>query len=400
MPQSYRSTVLTSCFIQFASTLSITFINAFITLFIFYDIGVGSLSEAAVWSGLSTFVAGSCLAIASPFWGYLTDRYGAKWMMVRVLATHSAMTVLLAFSGSVEMVVLLRGLRGFLGGTSIVAITAIASATPDEEMPKAMGYQHTSQLLGAMIGPLFGGFAAPIFGFRACFMISALAIALAIPMTLMLEWPEGKGRAAKKPSFGGLAGMERQFTAMFLVRASLNFLTPILPVYLKSAGIGEEQLTAYTGGVITIGNLALAGSIPVTTRKTSRERIPTLIGLQSLAIIAQGIIISIPSLIIFRVTQMIVHSPAPSQLFSSATEYRDDKGVAIGLMSSAKFFGGSISPVISSTANLLAGLSFSFGCMAVVSAAAAIATWRLIKSSPPMPGGSADKGFLADVESE
>jgi len=398
LPQSYRSTVFTSCFIQFASTLSITFINAFITLFIFYDIGVGSLSEAAVWSGLSTFVAGSCLAIASPFWGYLTDRYGAKWMMVRVLTTHSLMTVLLAFAGSVEMVVLLRGLRGFLGGTSIVAITAIASATPDEEMPKAMGYQHTAQLLGAMIGPLFGGFAAPIFGFRTCFMISALAIALAIPMTLLLKWPDGQGSEAKKPSFRGLAGMEKQFTAMFLVRASLNFLTPILPVYLKSAGIGENQLTAYTGGVITVGNLALAGSIPVTTRKIRRQRIPALMGLQSLAILAQGAVVSVPALLFFRISQMIVHSPAPSQLFSAATESRDDKGVAIGLMSSAKFLGGSISPVISSTANLLAGLFFSFGCMAVVSAAAAIATWRLIRGDPPEEGELGAKDFFAGTE--
>ena len=400
MPESYRSTVFTSCFIQFASTLSITFINAFITLFIFYDIGVGSLSEAAVWSGLSTFVAGSCLAIASPFWGYLTDRYGPKWMMVRVLTTHSLMTVLLAFAGSVEMVVLLRGLRGFLGGTSIVAITAIASATPDEEMPKAMGYQHTAQLLGGMIGPLFGGLAAPVFGFRMCFIISALAIALAIPMTLMLKWPEGQGSEAKKPSFRGLTGMEKQFTAMFLVRASLNFLTPILPVYLKSAGIGEDQLTAYTGGVITIGNLALAGSIPVTTRKIKRQRIPALMGLQGLAILAQGAVVSVPSLLFFRISQMIVHSPAPSQLFSAATKSRDDKGVAIGLMSSAKFFGGSISPVISSTANLLAGLFFSFSCMAVVSAAAAIATWRLIRSSSPEPEELAAKDFFAGTESD
>ena len=377
-----------------------TFINAFITLFIFYDIGVGSLSQAAVWSGLSTFIAGSCLAIASPFWGYMTDRFGAKWMMVRVLATHSVMTGLLATAGSVEMVVLLRGLRGFMGGTSIVAITAIASATPKDRMPRAMGYQHSSQLLGGIIGPIFGGFAAPVVGFRTCFVISALAIACAIPLTLMLDWPQGQGSKAKKPSLGGLAGMEKQFTAMFMVRASLNFLTPILPVYLSSTGIEDDQLTAYTGGIITLGNLGLATSIPITTRRVSRHRIPTLMGLQSLAIMAQGLVISIPSLLAFRITQVVLHSPAPSQLFSAATESREDKGVAIGLMSSAKFFGGSISPVISSTANLLVGLSFSFGCMAIVSVGAAVATWRLVRSSPPGEDSPADKGFLTDVESD
>ncbi|MBU7004813.1 MAG: MFS transporter [Theionarchaea archaeon] len=397
MPQSYRSTVITSCFIQFVSTLSLTFINAFITLFIFYDIGVGSLSQAAVWSGLSTFVAGSCLAIASPFWGYMTDRYGAKWMMVRVLITHSVTTALLSFAGSVEMVVVLRALRGFMGGTSIVAIAAIAQATPDEDMPKAMGYQHTAQLMGGIFGPIFGGLVAPLVGFRACFMISAVAIAFTIPLTLMLTWPEGQGKKAKKPSMGSLAGMERQFTAMFLVRASLNFLTPILPVYLRSTGIGEDQLTAYTGGIITIGNLALASSIPVMTRVTPRHRIPALMGVQSIVILAQGVVISLPSLLIFRISQMVVHSPVPPQLFSAATESRDDKGTAIGLMSSAKFFGGSLSPVISSTANLLVGLSFAFGCMSAISVAAALATWRLVRENGAR---SVDKELLLDVESD
>jgi DHA1 family multidrug resistance protein-like MFS transporter len=317
-------------------------------------------------------------------------------MMVRVLVTHSVTTALLAFAGSVEMVVLLRGLRGFMGGTSIVAIAAIAHATPQENMPRAMGYQHTSQLLGGIVGPIFGGLVAPIVGFRACFMISALAIACTIPVTLMLTWPKGQGRSARKPSLGSLGGMEKQFTAMFLVRASLNFLTPILPVYLRSAGIGEDQLTTYTGGVITIGNLALASSIPITTRRTPRHRIPTLMGLQSMAILGQGLIISIPSLIIFRIAQMVVHSPTPSQLFSTATESRDDKGVAIGLMSSAKFLGGSISPVISSTANLLVGLTFAFGCMGAISIAAAFATWRLVRGDR---SGSDNIQFLADVES-
>ncbi|MBO3804021.1 MAG: hypothetical protein JTT11_09180 [Candidatus Brockarchaeota archaeon] len=59
MRADYRSIVLTSCFIQFVVTLSLTFVNAFLTLFIYEDLGVSDLSKAALWSGLGTFLGGA-----------------------------------------------------------------------------------------------------------------------------------------------------------------------------------------------------------------------------------------------------------------------------------------------------------------------------------------------------
>jgi hypothetical protein len=59
--------------------------------------------------------------------------------------------------------------------------------------------------------------------------------------------------------------------------------------------------------------------------------------------------------------------------------------------------GGSLSPVISSTANLLVGLSFAFGCMGAISVAAALATWRLVRENG---AGSIDKELLLGVESD
>jgi MFS family permease len=400
MSSGYRSTVWASCFIQFVATLSINFVNAFLTLFLYQDIGVPTLGEAALWSGIGAFIAGSCLAVSAPFWGYLTDRVGPRWMMVRVLASHSLLTALMALAGSVQVVLLLRGLRGLLGGTSIVAISAIASTTKGKELPGALGYQHSAQILGGMIGPIFGGLAAPVIGFRACFLVSSLAIASAIPLVFLMTWPEGKGKETPKQSLRILKGMRKELAAMLVARTSMNFLNPILPVYLKSAGVEDGQLTRYTGIVLTLSRLALALSVPLTSRKVSRGKMPHIFALQSLAILGQGLMITLPSFVALRTTQVVIHSPVSAQLFSVASETRREKGVAVGFMSSAKFLGGAISPVLASTANYLVGLTFAFGCMSAVSLLAALATWRLLSGKEPPSTAGGEEGYLEQREAE
>lgn len=378
MAGEYRSTVFASCFVQFVATLSLSFVNAFLTLFIFYDLGVSSLAQAALWSGLSGFVASTGLAIVSPFWGWLTDKYGARLMMVRVLAFHSLLTGLVAFAGNVETVLVLRAIRGVMGGTSIVALAAIASASKKEELPKAVGYQQSAQILGGIIGPAFGAVAAPVLGFRACFLISAAAIACAIPLALVLKWPEGQGVTAERPNVRGIVGMRKEIIAMFLARASVNYLTPILPVYLNSAGVSEENLTTYTGIVLTLSNLAFALSVPLTSRLVARRKVPLLLGFQTGAILVPGLAFSVPLLITMRACQMVLYSPAPVQLMSAASESRADRGVAMGVIGSARFAGGAVSPMVSSTTNYLLGLAPAFGVMALLSLLAAFATWRVL----------------------
>jgi hypothetical protein len=221
-----------------------------------------------------------------------------------------------------------------------------------------------------------------------------MAIASAIPVTLLLKWPEGRGKEASRPTFRGLAGMEREFTAMFFARASLNFLGPILPVYLRSAGVREEQLTTYTGIFLGVNKLVFAVSIPITSRSVSRSRMPSLFAAQSAAVLLPGLWISMPMLLASRLGQMVLCSPVSPQLMSAATEGRGDKGVAIGVMSSAKFLGGAVSPVISSTASYLYGLSLAFGCISLVSVGAAFAAWRLVRGREGDLGSGRYEGYL------
>ncbi len=402
MPSELRRIILASCLIQFVVTLSMTFVNAFLTLFIYQDLGVPSLKEAALWSGIGTFMGGALLAISSPLWGWMTDRYGAKKMMVRVLVTHSIITGMMAFAPDVPTILLLRSVRGLLGGVSVVAMAAIASAAGKDDLAGALGYQQSALLLGGVLGPLFGGFAAPFIGFRACFLISSVSIACVIPFVLALDWPGGGGGGIARPSLRGLAGLHREFSAMLLVRASLAFLGPILPVYLRSAGVGVGDLTLYTGIILAVSDVAFAASVPITSRRIPMRGMPMLLVLQSGAILGQGFLISLPSLVFLRAGQGILHSAVPTQLFSLVTQGRSEKGTAIGLMSSARFLGGAMSPVAASTVNYYLGLPAAFGCMAVLSLAAAGMTWVVVssRSGRRVDGdGGAAKGYIHAPES-
>ncbi|MEM2885629.1 MAG: hypothetical protein QXF24_06015 [Thermoproteota archaeon] len=296
-------------------------------------------------------------------------------------------------AGNVETVLVLRTLRGLLGGTSVVAMAAIASIARERDLAGAFGYGPSAQILGGMVGPVFGAFAAPVIGFRACFVVSSISIACAIPLALFLAWPEAEGTQVPTLSFRGLAAIRREFGAMVLLRASLTFIGPVLPVYLMCAGVGSEDLTLYTGIVLAIGDLAFAAAVPLTSRSIPLGLMPGLLALQGGAIMAQGLFVSLPSFLALRGAQVVAHSPAPAQLFTLASAKTNEKGTTIGLISSARFLGGAVSPVIASTANYYFGLAFSFGCMSVMSLGAAFLVWRLLTQHARNMPGTGDEGF-------
>lgn len=84
-----------------------------------------------LWSGIITFTGSLTLAIASPIWGSLADRYGRKPMLVRGMAGGA----LLIIAPNIWAVLALRLLQGVLTGT-----VAPARALHPSGHPAAPGY--------------------------------------------------------------------------------------------------------------------------------------------------------------------------------------------------------------------------------------------------------------------
>lgn len=367
---------MAACVVQFVVAFSLNFAMAFLTLFIYAELGVGSLREAGLWAGTAQFLSSSSLALMSPVWGWLSDRIGGKKMLIRVLVAHSSVMGLLSVSTSVYHVLVLRLIHGITSGTSTVVMAIIASSVDEDRLPQAIGYQQSVMTTGFLLGPAVGGVMAATMGFRPCFLISSIMIAIAIPFVVWARFEErSRGTSPREMiRWQSFKEVGRDFIALLSIQAAFNFVSPILPLYLNEAGVAGEFLVQYTGAIMAMSGLAYAVSVPVTTRLFKRKAIPFMLAAASGVVFLQGFFRQALGFVALRTVQCFLHSAGPSTLLGKAGGRSSNKGLTMGILNSARFLGNAIGPFLSSSVAYATDLTTAFAVTASVSLLAAVAT--------------------------
>src|SRR5206468_6684204 len=83
-------------FAEFTAIFGFSFAFPFLSIFIAQDLGVHPGRDLDLWTAASASASGLSMAIASPIWGVLGDRYGRKPMLIRSML-GGAITVGLIF---------------------------------------------------------------------------------------------------------------------------------------------------------------------------------------------------------------------------------------------------------------------------------------------------------------
>ena len=78
-----------------------------------------SFGSTAFWTGIVFSVQSLTLALSGPVWGSLSDRFGRKVMVQRVMFGGAGSLVLAGLVHSVEQLVLLNAVQGLITGTVI-----------------------------------------------------------------------------------------------------------------------------------------------------------------------------------------------------------------------------------------------------------------------------------------
>jgi DHA1 family multidrug resistance protein-like MFS transporter len=143
------------------------------------ELGVHDPSRIKFWVALFGAAPPLSLAIFSPLWGMLADRYGRRLMLLR--ANFGAAIVLGAMSmvHSVEALIFLRLLQGALSGTMVAAQAMVAAYTPERHSGMALGSLSAAVYSGSMVGTFLGGMLAEYLGYRPVFLVSAILLLLA-----------------------------------------------------------------------------------------------------------------------------------------------------------------------------------------------------------------------------
>jgi DHA1 family multidrug resistance protein-like MFS transporter len=262
MSASWKKTLYSTCIAQFIAMVGFGFVLPFMAFYI-HDLGVPEGPQADKWTGILVAAMGVPMAICSPIWGWMADRYGRKKMVLRAMFGGAVTVTLMACVQNVHQLLVLRILQGILTGTITASIALVAAAAPLERSGYALGLVTVSASGGNFMGPLLGGYAAKFVGYRATFIVAG---AILIVGGLIVAY--GTEEKFERHTASG-TGMTRAFlpllaTGSFLVPLlTLCLITfaatapaPIFPYFVKSvSALDDKNAAALTGIIISVVGL-------------------------------------------------------------------------------------------------------------------------------------------------
>lgn len=264
---TWRRNLAALWFAEFTAIFGFSFAFPFLPVFLHVDLGVRDPHQLAFWAGLAGGASGAGLAVASPIWGAVADRYGRRPMLVRAMIGGGLTVGLMSLAQSPLQLVILRVVQGATSGTIAAANALVATETPRERVGWALGVLTSSVALGGALGPLVGGLAGAVFGLRVLFAAGGLLLLLAtIPVFLVVRETPRERAAADRPSVLATLRAQRPGTvravAMLLMSMTLYYTffgaAQQLAV-LRLVDLLRGGATAVTG--LAFGAFGLAQSI-------------------------------------------------------------------------------------------------------------------------------------------
>ena len=340
----------------------------FIPLFIKSRLGIAAEGECGIGVALFNFLGMGMLAIASPVWGKISDRFGRKLMLLRAAFVSAFLFPLMMLSTSLWVLILLRVVASFFSGTVNASQTLVAGTTPEERQGFALGAISTAAWTGHMTGYFLGGMVVDRFGFDAgfiacgaCFFLSGV---LVLPVKEEFTPLIRTEKKAKKHFWELLAGyglLLRMLIWMILCTGFLrSFEAPYLALLTdqisapgKAAGnTGFVCAAAALGGVIsgvTVGHLA--------DRLPAQKLLPPLFLAAGTLAVLQSFSTNIICLAVFRFLACMAAGgidPVIQRLISAATE-KEKRGEVFGVMQGFSIGGVMLSALVSGAVIYLTG---------------------------------------------
>ncbi len=258
----WKRNLFICCTASFIVSLGMSQMAPILPLYI-AELGITDPGDIARWSGIVFGCNFVSLAIFSPIWGRLSDRFGRKPMILRASAWLGFIMIGMGLAQSVTHLVILRLLQGAMSGFQAAAIPLIAQETPKEHSGWAMGIFFTAQVSGGLMGPLAGGWLSELIGYRHTFFLIGFCCLLGFVALTRLKETVKPMQAAAALSLKKTIQLLPQKQAIFglflttlLLQFSLTCVQPILTVYVDELAPNSEHLALISGAIFSSAGFA------------------------------------------------------------------------------------------------------------------------------------------------
>lgn len=340
----------------FFTSASYSMVIPFLPIFLL-QINVHEHTE--MWSGLLFSAAFFTGAIASPFWGMLSDKYGRKPMIIRAGIFLFIIYTLTSFVTNPYELLILRIMQGLLTGFIPGAIALIGTNTPNNKVGYALSMISTATASGGVIGPLLGGGIAELVGNRLAFASAGFLVLFST--ILVIFWVKEENFTPSKDRGSVINDVKAAWTnrpfmlvlVLTIVTAcSLMTIEPVLPLYIVKLGGSSENASLLAGIVFSLPGIASVLFAPYWGKLADKIGFHKVlvIGLLGggLGTIAQILFSHIWGFSIIRFVFGVFFCavfPAINGLVVRATP-EEFRGRAFGLNQTANQIGGMIGPMI------------------------------------------------------
>jgi DHA1 family multidrug resistance protein-like MFS transporter len=385
---------------QVVTAVGFSLIFPFLSLYV-ADLG-SSTSLSVEFLAAAVFSAQALtMALASPVWGTVADRYGRKLMVERAMFGGAIILLLMGFVQTAEQLVILRAIQGLVTGTVAAANALVAAAVPRERTGFAMGLLQTGLISGVAVGPLIGGLMADAFGYRYAFVITAFLLFISgvfvyfgvtehfVPPAQTKQeglhfWREWK-TVWRVPHISTVYGLR------FLSNLGNTLLIPFAPLFIATLLADHTHINTIAG--LTIAVTAGAGAFTAVYLGRLGDKIGhrrVLIGsalLAGLLYLPQSQVTTTWQLLLLQaLTGAVVGGIVPSISALLARYTRSEQaGSVYGLENSITSASRAIAPIVGSVVVIMFGLRAAFLAAGVVYLLVALFTAVRLPQVMPTP---------------
>jgi YNFM family putative membrane transporter len=219
----------------------------------------------AARAGLTVSAVVLAIALASSFYGPLSDALGRRRVMAGATALLSLATLACAFAPSLGALVALRAVQGaFVPGMTAVSVAYAGDRYADRGLPSVVAGIIGASVTGGLLGRVLAGGIAAVGGWRAPFVV--FAVMTAVAAVLLSRWlvaGDVRRSAGMRAAWSEmlqhlrdprLAGAYLVGGALFFAFIGIFTYLPFrlaAPPYLLPTGVISSVYLVYAAGVLS-----------------------------------------------------------------------------------------------------------------------------------------------------
>lgn len=362
-----------TCNVVFMSS-SYTMLIPFLPMYLTRELGVDAAS-VNIWSGVvfsSTFLVS---AVMAPIWGRMADRRGKRLMAIRASLLLSISYFLGGIVTSPLQLTFMRMFQGFASGLWPMELAIMTIYAPPKKLGICLGIMQGALTAGGIIGPLFGGILAEVFGMRMSFFLAAAALFLNFiilvffikePPTDTATGTDSTDAEGDKISLWKIPVIRLMLVSAALVQVVILIVQPILTTYISHLAGNLDNLVFISGLIFSLGGFSSAITAPLWGRFGQHHGFVKAL---RLSLVLAGIFFfvqAIPNtLYAFAASQFAIGLffsgiyPSINAILAEKTS-ANIKGRVFGLMFSAQQVGAMGGPILGGVIATFLGMKYVF----------------------------------------